>query len=208
MKKLFILALIAAVFIGFGIISCQSASTKTVSECPMKKMGHACPGHDNGKPCPVEQGKGSCDECKEAAEKINAGKQGLLVEIQKLNDEAIGYMGAKQFDKALEIFKVLEDKFPPNQVTIYNIACAHSLAGHKKDGVFYARKAVQYGWSDWKKMDEDADLDNIRNEDDYIKLRAAVQLIYPEGVQNPPACQGKCKEKGTSHEHPHEHPHE
>jgi hypothetical protein len=39
---------------------------------------------------------------------------------------------------------------------------------------------VECGWMDWKYMDEDSDLDNIRDESEYKKIRNELKNNFPD----------------------------
>lgn len=221
MRKLLVLGL--GLVLAAGMISCQttqsSVNTDTKS-CPLQKMGVACKS-DGGRPCPIRQGKGPCNDCVQEAEKLrnhqetckghdgkpcpamaNAGgcakcpnsagqanpdmmammkkQQSLMAEFEKMNQEATDLLSGKEYKKAIAILKSIEDKFQPNQMVSYNLACAYSLSGDAKSALAELRKSIQYGWDDWKHMDTDTDLDNIRNDAEYKKLRSALESIYPE----------------------------
>ena len=224
MRKLLFLGLVMVFMV--GIISCETTqstvdtSGKAKEECPLKQMGVACKG-DSGKPCPISEGKGPCDDCKTEAANLqkksgvctghdgkpcpNADGKGscaectkssaqpdkdmmgmmkkqqeLMADFERMNEEATKYLVAKNYSKALETLKALEAKFPPSSLVTYNMACVYSLSGDIKSAVSALRRSIQSGWFDWKHMDVDTDLDNIRNDGEYKKLRVALESIYPE----------------------------
>jgi hypothetical protein len=52
----------------------------------------------------------------------------------------------------------------------YNIACFHSLAGHKQTALHYLTLAIHYGYNDYIHMKEDSDLINIHGEKQFDNL--------------------------------------
>ncbi|MDI6733100.1 MAG: hypothetical protein QME51_02950 [Planctomycetota bacterium] len=155
-----VIFLIVCVICGFGLVSCQASTSP-----PTKPSGNEV-----------------CENCK---------KMALLIEMQKnklsemtdedlqLNEQAVDYMHSGDYDKALEILKTLESKYTSNSSIAYNITCLYSLKGETKLAISYLHRTIQYGWVKWKYMDEDDDLNNIKNEAEYKKLREALETIYP-----------------------------
>jgi hypothetical protein len=210
----FLLLGLALVFAA-GIISCQATRSqvntdgKNAVECPLEKMGVVCKSDDD-KPCPISQGKGPCNDCVQEAAKMRQhqdsckghdGKpnqdmmgmmkkqQEMMAQFEKMNQDAADCLVAKEYKKAIEILKAIEAKFQPHQLVSYNMACAYSLSGNVKSAVAELRKSIQLGWFDWKHMDTDTDLNNIRNDADYKKLRSSLEAIYP-GLPADSGCGG------------------
>jgi len=99
------------------------------------------------------------------------------------------YMVKGDYDKALENYNQLLKSFPEDAGSLYNVTCIYSLKGSKQAACECLGKAVQYGYNDWKHMDKDTDLDNIRNENEYKKLRGELESRFPKGAMASP-CQG------------------
>jgi hypothetical protein len=108
---------------------------------------------------------------------------------QVVNTTAYIYMVKGDYNKALENYNQLLKSFPEDAGSLYNVTCIYSLKGSKQAACEYLGKAVQYGYNDWKHMDKDTDLDNIRNENEYKKLRGELENRFPKGAMASP-CQG------------------
>lgn len=52
----------------------------------------------------------------------------------------------------------------------YNIACIYSLIGEKEKAISHLTEALKDGWKDFRHIDVDTDLDNIRQEADFQSL--------------------------------------
>jgi tetratricopeptide (TPR) repeat protein len=105
---------------------------------------------------------------------------------------ACAYMKKGDYDKTLEIFNTLLESFPKNPGLLYNICCAYSLKGSKKEACESLNKSVECGYFDWKHMEKDTDLDNIRGEDAYKKTLETLKTKYPNGVNESEGCAGDC----------------
>lgn len=57
----------------------------------------------------------------------------------------------------------------------YNLACARSLQGQKKQAIIDFGKAIEYGYVEYQHAKTDNDLDNIRNEKKFIALIGKIQ---------------------------------
>jgi hypothetical protein len=60
----------------------------------------------------------------------------------------------------------------------YNLSCMYSLKKNINQGLFYLQKSVNAGYSNYTHIQEDSDLNNIRNEKDFI---AIVQSLRENG---------------------------
>jgi len=108
---------------------------------------------------------------------------------QVVNAKAYVYMVRGDYDKALDNYNQLLKTFPKDAGSLYNVTCIYSLKGSKQAACEYLGKAVQNGYNDWKHMDTDTDLNNIRNENEYKKLRGELEGRFPKGAMASP-CQG------------------
>jgi carboxyl-terminal processing protease len=61
------------------------------------------------------------------------------------------------------------------QTVLYNLACGYSLLGQKEKAVDCLRESVEAGYTDFKHMEADTDLDNIRDTDGYKQIAAVVK---------------------------------
>jgi serine/threonine protein kinase/Tfp pilus assembly protein PilF len=82
---------------------------------------------------------------------------------------------AKQFDKAkIEADKAIKLN-PTDVLMIYNVACFYSVMDEKKMAIETIRKAIAAGYKAYDWMERDVDLDNIRNEPEFIELMKGVK---------------------------------
>jgi len=59
---------------------------------------------------------------------------------------------------------------PNDTLMLYNVACFYSLVDDRKESVNYILRAIENGYSNYDWMKRDTDLNNIRNEPEYIEL--------------------------------------
>ena len=82
---------------------------------------------------------------------------------------------AKQLDKAkLEADKAIKLN-PTDLLMIYNVACFYSVMNEKKMAIEAIRKAIDAGYKAYDWMERDVDLDNIRNEPEFIELMKGIK---------------------------------
>ncbi|MFH0889395.1 MAG: hypothetical protein V1871_09340 [Planctomycetota bacterium] len=171
MRKSLILISALALLGGLSILSCQSktsvnAPDNTNKECPMKKADKTCT-------CNEHEGKGLCSTCQENQKKVIEG-------FEELNEKVVDCLQAGNYDKALETIQVMNNKFPANPLVLYNMTCVYSLMNKPEIAIPCLRDAVKCGWKNWKYMDDDADLDNIKDKDDYKKIRDELKKSSPD----------------------------
>ena len=77
------------------------------------------------------------------------------------------YLRAKQYDKAYETLKTLEQKNPKNPLLFYNLACYYSLTGESGPAFDALKKSVSLGYKDINSIQTDPDLDPLRQETSY-----------------------------------------
>ncbi|MDQ3082231.1 MAG: adenylate/guanylate cyclase domain-containing protein, partial [Gemmatimonadota bacterium] len=59
---------------------------------------------------------------------------------------------------------------PDDPSVLYNIACAFSMEGQKAEAVAALEKALAHGFGHWKWIENDTDLDPIRDDPAFIEL--------------------------------------
>lgn len=77
------------------------------------------------------------------------------------------YMKNKVFDKALETIQEGRKKFPQEPLFDYNFACYYSLTKNLEPGLLALKQAVGKGFKQFKQMESDSDLENLRQSDEY-----------------------------------------
>ena len=85
----------------------------------------------------------------------------------------------KSFNSLLKEYLVIYEKLPTDdkkQYTYllgniyYNLTCIYSLLDNKASALTYLRKAIDAGYNDYGHVQNDTDLDNIRNEKEFAEL--------------------------------------
>jgi len=90
--------------------------------------------------------------------------------IDEWNQEAVGHIENKEYPRALALIQKVLKADPKNVVALYNAACACALQGDKAKAVDFLARSVKAGWDDFDHMQNDSDLDSIRNEPGYRAL--------------------------------------
>ena len=64
----------------------------------------------------------------------------------------------------------------------YNLSCIYSLSNNRTSSITYLKKAIDSGWNDYRHIQFDTDLDNIRNEKEFVllnnKLKTTGDYLY------------------------------
>jgi tetratricopeptide (TPR) repeat protein len=72
--------------------------------------------------------------------------------------------------EGLAVDEKLSSLFPYEPVVHYNLACSLSLLDRGDEAVAMLRKALNLGFDDFEGLQEDTDLDNIRDHPGFIEL--------------------------------------
>jgi len=104
---------------------------------------------------------------------------------QALFEKGIRQLEAKDFDGAIETFKQAIEIRKDLPAAYYNVACAYSLKGDKKEALDWFEEALARGFKDEPGAEEniaqDKDLDPIRNETRFKEIMARAFPKEPEG---------------------------
>ena len=92
-------------------------------------------------------------------------------QVRSLFKTALRFAAEKNFNPAIGLLQRILAVTPENSMIYYNIACLYALKNDKKQAMDWLHRAVEKGYDDWDHMETDPDLDNIRNEPEYIKLK-------------------------------------
>ena len=79
----------------------------------------------------------------------------------------------KEYDKAIEIFKRISNKFPKENggfTAAYNVACAYALKGEKAPALQWLETSLDNGFDQFDHIEKDTDLDSLREEPKYKEL--------------------------------------
>jgi len=84
------------------------------------------------------------------------------------------YMKNKEFDKALETLKAGQKQFPKAALIDFNLACYYSLTQNLESGLSALKTAVDKGYKQFKQIENDPDLQNLRNSALYQEWKAKI----------------------------------
>jgi len=101
-------------------------------------------------------------------------------EYLKLMRRGVDEIKSGEYEKAIATFKKLHELVPADPTAPYNIACALSLMGKKKEAVEYLKKSISLGFNDLKLLETDSDLENIRGEKGYKDALAELKKRIAE----------------------------
>lgn len=84
---------------------------------------------------------------------------------------AENYTKAGRHEDALKIDLKLSELLPSDPTVHYNLACSYSLLNQISEASTTLRKAVDLGYRDFKHLEEDPDLANLRAHPDFRTLK-------------------------------------
>jgi C-terminal processing protease CtpA/Prc len=101
--------------------------------------------------------------------------------LSEKTEEAIGLLQEGEYDKAITVYAMLAD-LPgisayrsAHSGIHYNLACAYSLSGRKEEALTSLGKAVELGFANMKFMEEDSDLESLRDDPRYKEIMAGIR---------------------------------
>ena len=100
---------------------------------------------------------------------------------QKGNDFEVAYekKDVKAYNALLSEYLILHENLPTDikkersyelSNIYYNLTCIYSLLNNKASALTYFRKAIEAGYNDYGHVQNDTDLENIRNEKEFAQL--------------------------------------
>lgn len=92
------------------------------------------------------------------------------VDVLRCQGELLTRKG--EHDRALEIDRRLARLRPEDALVHYNLACSLTLAGRRAEAVDAMRRALQNGYDDFEHLEQDPDLDALRDDASFIDLIA------------------------------------
>jgi len=69
---------------------------------------------------------------------------------------------------------------PEDAVVHYNLACSYSLTNQIDLACEALDAAINLGYRDFKSLDKDPDLDNLRRHDEFKKIRVKIRGLQPK----------------------------
>ena len=82
--------------------------------------------------------------------------------VNEVLNRATELYRAKEYDKSVALYETILDSLKGNGRELYNAACTYSLAGRTGKAVELLKLTVEAGWDDYRQMERDTDLDNLR----------------------------------------------
>jgi tetratricopeptide (TPR) repeat protein len=116
-----------------------------------------------------------------------------IQEFQKILDEspfhfqatyhiAFAYLLAKNYKKSIHHFVIARRIRPQDSLTLYNLACAYSLAGQIDNGLEALEASIDAGFTDHGHISKDPDLNPLRQEDKFKEMLKALEgVTVPAG---------------------------
>ena len=80
------------------------------------------------------------------------------------------------YEEAIVIFQRMIWCDPQDNIGSYNLACSYALLGRREPALRYLRHAIRLGYRDHRHMHADRDLDLLRGDVRYERLRARMIL--------------------------------
>jgi tetratricopeptide (TPR) repeat protein len=85
---------------------------------------------------------------------------------------ALVHFSAKEYDKALEVLQVLLAETPEDAAVLYNLACAESMRGNRKEALDYLSRSLAKDSQYRELAEKDSDLDGIRGDPAFVSAVA------------------------------------
>ena len=97
-----------------------------------------------------------------------------LEALQILGDD---YTRRERFDEGLRVDELLCQLRPEDPIAQYNLACSYSLTRQCELAVAALNAAINLGYTDFKGMAKDPDLQFLREHDGYKKIQAKIRRL-------------------------------
>jgi tetratricopeptide (TPR) repeat protein len=97
--------------------------------------------------------------------------------LQILGDN---YTRRGRFTEGLRVDKRLSRLRPEDAVVYYNLACSYSLTSQIELAAEALAAAIDLGYRDFRAMDKDPDLENLRQHAQYRRIRAKIRGLQSE----------------------------
>ncbi len=80
---------------------------------------------------------------------------------------ALRYLGTGEYDKAVEEFERLRAETPDDAGVLYNLACAESLTGKRREAIDHLTRSVELDPDFRELAEKDSDFDAIRDDPEF-----------------------------------------
>ena len=91
-------------------------------------------------------------------------------QVRAVHQRAMAHFRKKEYTKAVAEYAKAIQSNPDDMIALYNTACAYSLLKDKAKAVEFLRQSVEAGYVNFAHMEQDGDLDNIRDAAGYKEL--------------------------------------
>jgi tetratricopeptide (TPR) repeat protein len=92
--------------------------------------------------------------------------------LQVLGDN---YTRRGKFTEGMEVDEKLSTLLPNDPTVLYNLACSYALTRRLEQAATALLRALDYGYSDFKWLLKDPDLQNLREHDLFKGIRARIR---------------------------------
>jgi len=86
---------------------------------------------------------------------------------QALYGLVLVYSSSQEYTKALDVLQNMRQSRPDSPEIYYNIACVYAKQNMVNESIVWLQQAVEKGFHDWKLLENDHDLENIRDTEYY-----------------------------------------
>jgi tetratricopeptide (TPR) repeat protein len=90
------------------------------------------------------------------------------VDVLRCQGELLSRKGLHE--RALVIDRRLAELLPDDFVVRYNLACSLAVGGHSREAIVALREALEQGYDDFEYLENDGDLDSLREDPAYRAL--------------------------------------
>ena len=106
---------------------------------------------------------------------VVGGKRGEPYQVSPWEEFAAAWphYQAKDYEKAIEVFRAVLEKYPDNPSGLYNLACCESLAGDRAAALEHLGKAVELDGTFREHARSDSDFEAIRGDPRFAELTGA-----------------------------------
>jgi tetratricopeptide (TPR) repeat protein len=87
------------------------------------------------------------------------------------------YLSGKKFSESRKTLSTLEEINPSNPSLHYNLACYHALTGQDGPALNALQRAVELGFKNFKSIETDPDLENLRSKPKFEQWWKALKNI-------------------------------
>lgn len=99
---------------------------------------------------------------------------GYVDALQILGDD---YTKRGKFTLGLKIDQRLAVLRPRDALVYYNLACSYSLTGQQEEAAEALEQSLDYGYRDFKWLNDDPDLADLRDHNSYSRIKSKVRSL-------------------------------